>query len=844
MRDDIEASIQRREQRAAQAPSVTYPPELPVSARVDDIAAALRDHQAIVVCGETGSGKTTQLPKILLDMGIGAAGIIGHTQPRRLAARSVASRIADELGVTLGGVVGSKVRFNDRTSPSTLVKLMTDGILLSEMQSDRDLEAYEAIIIDEAHERSLNIDLLLGCLKQIMTRRRDLKIVVTSATIDPDRFSRHLAGPDGPAPIIEVSGRTYPVEIRYRPPVGKDDQEADLDHLAALCDAVDELCAQGHGDILIFEPGEREIRDAAAALTRHARPGTEILPLYGRLAHHEQDRVFAPHHGRRIVIATNVAETSLTVPGIKYVIDGGTARISRYSARSKLQRLEIEPISRASARQRAGRCGRTSDGICIRLYDEGDHDARDEFTPPEILRSNLASVILHMKALRLGSIERFPFLEPPDARQIADGLEMLTELDALDSKGELTDIGRALSRLPVDPRLGRMLIEAERRAALAEVLVIVAALSVQDPRERPFEQREQADLAHEEFEHADSDFLALLNVWRFYQALDAKLGASRLRKACREKVLSYMRLREWRDIHRQLRLLLGAMGYHAQNQPADDDAIHQSLLVGLLDNLGTKRREGDYEGLRNQKFRLFPGTGIEGKPAWIMAAEIVRTSQVFARTCARIDPAWIEHAVGDRVKRSYNEPQWDARSGRIVAAERATYRGLELHRGRMVHYGPIDPVASREMFIRCALIDGELRPSPAFLEHNAKVIEQLRSVEAKLRAEGSLASDDAIFAFYDARLPEDIHNAPRFRRWLKAARRDNDRVLFMDRSDFAGDGVDLPEGLPDSSDALGVSLDITYTNEPGRSHDGARVDVLLHELPRLVAEAEPFLIPA
>jgi len=838
-------SVARRERRAAAFPEVTYPPDLPVSARAREIAELVRENQVVVVCGETGSGKTTQLPKILLELGLGAAGMIGHTQPRRIAARAVSARIAEELRVPLGRQVGSKVRFGDRTSENTLVKVMTDGILLAEMQSDRYLRQYEAIIVDEAHERSLNIDFILGYLKRLLAKRRGLRVVVTSATIDPDRLAEHFTIEGRRAPVLEVSGRTYPVEVRYRPRVDRADDEPDLDHVDAVRHAVDELSREGPGDILVFEPGEREIRDTASALGKHCGPGVEILPLFGRLAHHEQDRVFAAHTGRRIVIATNVAETSLTAPGIRYVIDGGTARINRYSPRTKLQRLEVEPISQASAKQRAGRCGRVAEGICIRLYSQEDHDGRPEFTDPEIRRANLASVILQMKALGLGTIEAFPFVEPPDPRRVRDGLDVLAELGALDEQGALTSTGRELSRLPLDPRLGRMLLEANEQDALAEVLIIVAAMSVQDPRERPFEQRDAADEAHAQFNHPESDFLTLLAIWRFFHAQSEKLGASRLRKACRQNFLSYVRLREWRDTHRQIRLLLAAMGYHGKDKPATDEAIHRSLLVGLLDNVGKKNDEGEYEGPRGARFHLFPGSGLAGKPRWVTSAEIVRTTRVFARTCAKIDPAWVERAAGDQVKRSHSEPRWDAKSGKIVASERVTFRGLELVRDRTVNYGPIDAAKARELFIWHGLVEGELRPAPPFLKQNLELVENLKRLEAKARSSGSIVTEQACFDFYDSLVPGKIYDAARFRKWAKTQEHKTPGFLRMRRRDIVPEGADLPDAraFPDETDVLGVPLRIEYTNDPGAQRDGAAVEVLIHELGQLDAAGEPWLVP-
>ncbi|HEX6874013.1 MAG TPA: ATP-dependent RNA helicase HrpA, partial [Micromonosporaceae bacterium] len=710
----IDAAQARIAARRSAGPVVTYPDELPISQRRDDIAAAIRDHQVVIVAGETGSGKTTQLPKICLELGRGVRGMIGHTQPRRIAARTVAERIAEELTTPLGDAIGYQVRFTGRVGETTLVKLMTDGILLAETQHDRLLHAYDTLIIDEAHERSLNIDFILGYLKHLLPRRPDLKVIITSATIDPERFARHFAGPDGtPAPIVEVSGRTYPVEVRYRPLVDdsvEPDQDADddnvvvRDQIQAICDAVDELRQAGPGDILVFLSGEREIRDTADALRKQNLPLTEVVPLFARLSTAEQHRVFAPHTGRRIVLATNVAETSLTVPGIKYVVDPGTARISRYSQRLKVQRLPIEPVSQASANQRKGRCGRTSDGICIRLYAEQDFLARPEFTDPEILRTNLASVILQMTALDLGDIEAFSFVEPPDRRSINDGVALLQELGAFDPairdhRRRLTPLGRKLAQLPVDPRLGRMVIEAEGNGCLREVLIIAAALSIQDPRERPLDKQEAAAQQHARFRDPESDFIAYLNLWRYLQEQQRALSSNQFRRMCKTEFLNYLRVREWQDLESQLRQVVTSMGATLNRVEADPNQVHTALLAGLLSHVGFKDIEKpEYLGARGARFAIFPGSVLFRKnPRWVMAAELVETSRLWARVAAKIEPEWAERLAGHLVKRSYSEPHWERNQGAAVAYEKVTLYGLPVVASRKVHYGRIDPELSREL---------------------------------------------------------------------------------------------------------------------------------------------------
>ncbi|MFC6065167.1 ATP-dependent RNA helicase HrpA, partial [Streptomyces ochraceiscleroticus] len=719
----------RVEQRRAAVPEITYPEQLPVSQKKDDIREAIRDHQVVIVAGETGSGKTTQIPKICLELGRGVQGLIGHTQPRRIAARTVAERVAEELKTPLGEAVGWKVRFTDQVGGDTLVKLMTDGILLAEIQTDRELRQYDTIIIDEAHERSLNIDFLLGYLAQLLPKRPDLKVVITSATIDPERFSRHF----GDAPIVEVSGRTYPVEVRYRPLLEEGGDDADRDQVTAICEAADELQAEGPGDILVFLSGEREIRDTADALTKRLNRGgaiaqdTEVLPLYARLSHAEQHRVFQRHSGRRIVLATNVAETSLTVPGIRYVIDTGMARISRYSYRTKVQRLPIEPISQASANQRKGRCGRLSDGICIRLYSEEDFESRPEFTDAEILRTNLASVILQMTAAGLGDIEKFPFIDPPDRRNIKDGVQLLEELGAIDPKQKssqsgrqgqrLTQMGRKLSQLPVDPRLARMVLEADRNGCVREVMVIAAGLSIQDPRERPADKQQQADQQHARFKDETSDFLAYLNLWRYVREQQKVLSSSAFRRMCRNEFLNYLRIREWQDIYTQLRTVAKTMGIHLSEQDAAPDHIHTSLLAGLLSHIGLKDTDAknEYLGARSAKFAVFPGSALFKKPPrWIMSAELVETSRLWARVNAKIEPEWVEPLAQHLVKRTYSEPHWEQKMAAVMAYERVTLYGVPIVAQRKVNYGRIDPETSRDLFIRNALVEGDWRTHHQF----------------------------------------------------------------------------------------------------------------------------------
>ena len=861
---DVAAAEERIARRRAAVPAITYPEELPVSARRDDIAAALQEAQVVVVAGETGSGKTTQLPKIALELGRGVRGRIGHTQPRRIAARSVAERIAEELGTPLGDAVGYKMRFNDQVSDSTLVKLMTDGVLLAEIAHDRLLRQYDTIILDEAHERSLNIDFLLGYLAQILPRRPDLKLVITSATIDVERVAAHFSG----APVVEVSGRTYPVEVRYRPVVDPDDPEADedRDQVSAILDAVDELTAEGPGDVLVFLAGEREIRDTQDALAERDLPNTEVVPLYSRLSAADQHKVFAPHTGRRIVLATNVAETSLTVPGIRYVIDPGTARISRYSHRTKVQRLPIEPVSQASARQRSGRCGRLGPGIAIRLYTEADFEARPEFTDPEILRTNLASVLLQMAALDLGAVEEFPFVDPPDRRAVADGLALLEELGALDADGALTPTGRSLAALPLDPRIARMVVEADRRGVLEEVLVIAAGLTIQDPRERPTEHQQAADELHRRFADENSDFLALLNLWRYLGEQADALSGNQFRRTVKREFLHYLRIREWQDLHGQLRGTARRLGMELRGAATEPDerGITTALLAGLLSQVGmqaepAKQRDGkpgrpgrEYLGTRNTRFVLAPGTPLAKKPPrWVVAAELVETSRLFARTVARIDPETVEKLADHLVKRQYSEPRWDAKRGSVVATERVTLYGLPLVVGRRVQYGSIDPEVSRELFIRHALVQGEWTTHHRFWADNARVIEQVAQLEERARRRDIAVDDETLFELYDARVPADVVSTRHFDRWWKQARhRTPDLLTFTPGmlTDAAAAGQVDPEDYPDAVElSQGLTLPLSYAFAPGAPQDGVTVDVPLGVLDsvaqRTSGESLAFTVP-
>ncbi len=813
----VEQSAAARQKRLDGLPKPAGAADLPISEKRDAIARAIAEHQVVVVCGQTGSGKSTQLPAICLEAGRGVDGVIGHTQPRRIAARSIAARLAEELGRPLGREVGYKVRFNDRTSGDGYIKVMTDGILLAETQHDRMLSAYDTIIIDEAHERGLNIDFLLGYLHQLLPQRPDLKLIVTSATIDPDRFSRHF----GDCPAIEVSGRAHPVELRYRPLRTDDPDEQDREMLEGIVDAVDELAREGRAgdeDILVFLPGEREIREAAEALRKHHPPRTEILPLFARLSAEQQNRIFRPHPGRRIVLATNVAETSLTVPGIRHVVDTGVARISRYSPRAKVQRLPIEAISQASAEQRKGRCGREAPGICIRLYDEKDFNAREPFTPPEIQRTNLANVVLQMKTLGLGEIEDFPFLDPPKPAMVREGYRTLHEIGAVDEKNALTDPGRELARLPVDPRLGRMILSARAENCLSEILIIAAAMSIQDPRQRPADAQAEADRAHAAFLDEDSDFFTLLNLWRFYHEQRRKLSHNQLRKCCRQNYLSHVRMREWHDVHAQLKDLVTTRGTHLNIEPAERDAVHRAILSGFLSHIGRLGEGHAYSGAGGRQFHIFPGSGVfKRKPKWVVAAELVETTRLYARMVARIQPQWLEQLAPHLIKRSYSNPRWNPRSGHVQADETVSLYGLPIIIGRTVHYGPVNPDESRRLFIHHALVLGEWRSRAPFFDHNQRLKAQVEALEAKLRRRDLLAGEDARFAFYDSRIPADIHNGPAFDRWRRRAERKHAKLLFMDLTDLMPDEASLLHPGLTAGSAMRAPSDAKGDPEAGSS---------------------------
>ncbi|WP_353495388.1 ATP-dependent RNA helicase HrpA [Vibrio cholerae] len=845
---DIAQSMMVVEQRKQQMPKIEYPALLPVSQKRDDIAQAIAHHQVVIVASETGSGKTTQLPKICAELGRGKYGLIGHTQPRRLAARSVANRIAEEMETELGGFVGYKVRFTDQISDQTQIKLMTDGILLAEIQNDRFLNQYDTIIIDEAHERSLNIDFILGYLKQLLPRRPDLKVIITSATIDPERFSKHFSN----APIIEVSGRTYPVEVRYRPLAGDDDSESDRDQLEGIFQAVDELCDEGLGDILIFMNGEREIRDTADALSKRNLRDTEIVPLYARLSVGEQNKIFQPHAGRRIVLATNVAETSLTVPGIKYVIDPGTARISRYSYRTKVQRLPIEPISQASANQRKGRCGRTEEGICIRLYSEEDFLSRPEFTDPEILRTNLASVILQMTALGLGDIEAFPFVEAPDKRNIQDGVRLLEELGAIndqikDPKKRLTESGKQLARLPIDPRLARMVLEASKLGCLKEVMIIASALSIQDPRERPSDKQQSADDKHRRFNHEDSDFLTLVNLWHYIGQQQKALTSNQFRRQCKLDYLNYLRVREWQDVYTQLHQSTREMGFKLNDEPGSYHAVHSAILVGLLSHIGMKDQEkNEYHGARNARFNIFPASGLFKKqPKWVMSAELVETSKLWARVVAKIEPDWIEPLAKHLSKRSYSEPHWSKKNAAVMAYEKVMLYGIPIVPKRLVNYGTIDPVLSREIFIRSALVEGDWETKHAFFKQNRALLAEVEELEHKSRRRDILVDDEELFQFYDQRVGTEVVSGRHFDAWWKtASRKTPDLLSFEKEMLFKGDASHITDlDYPNFWHQGNLKLKLSYQFEPGENSDGVTVHIPLPILNQVEPHGFDWQIP-
>ncbi|MGI8980124.1 MAG: ATP-dependent RNA helicase HrpA [Pirellulaceae bacterium] len=904
----LEASLARREARQKSVPKIVYDESLPVVGKRADIATAIRDHQVVVICGETGSGKSTQIPKICLELGRGISGLIGHTQPRRIAARSIAARLAEELGATGNKLVGYKIRFADQTSEQTLIKVMTDGVLLAESQTDRTFDQYDTIIIDEAHERSLNIDFLLGCLHRILPQRPDLRLIITSATIDATRFAEHFKSETGPAPIIEVSGRTYPVEVRYQPLVDDEGSgEEEIDPIRGVADAVEDLCRVGQGDILVFLPTERDIREAHQKLRGRSFAGgnPEILPLYARLSTAEQNRVFQKHGGRRIVLATNVAESSLTVPGIRYVVDTGTARISRYSPRSKVQRLPIEAVSQASADQRKGRCGRLGPGVCIRLFSEEDYLARERFTSPEIQRTNLAAVILQTLALDLGPIDEFPFLDPPRPESIRDGYKTLFELGAIDDKRDLTPLGRQLAKLPVDPRIGRIILAADKEACLADILIIAAALEVQDPRERPQDKQQAADEAQAKFADADSDFLSYLKLWDVIHRLKSDLSRGQLRKACRQNFLSETRIREWQDVHRQLLEMVTQFGLRAgkrkfdstvvtraivsfpassaaPKQPmgfadiqrrkdqraksagssgasaasADDSpgsystdgiyaAIHRSLLAGLLASIATKTDTSEYLAAGGNKFFLWPGSGtFASRPKWIVAAELVETTKRYARTVARVDEEWIEPLAMHLVSRSHSEPVWDRRSATVLASEKVTLFGLTIIPRRRVRYAHIDPVAARKLFLQQALVEGDYDTKAPFFAHNARMREEASKLAAKTRRRDMIVEDDAICSFYQSRLPAEVVDGASLDKWRKEAEGKDPQILRMSAEDLLPEEADVePADYPDKLEIDRLKLPLEYHFEPGAEQDGITVTVPREALPQLTPERIDWLVP-
>ncbi len=824
------------------------------------------DNQVIIVSGETGSGKTTQLPKICLELGRGQKGLIGHTQPRRIAASSTAKRIAQELGSPLGEHVGFKVRFTDTLSRGASVKLMTDGILLAETQTDPLLKNYDTIIIDEAHERSLNIDFLLGYLKQLLPRRPDLKVIITSATIDADRFARHFGQPDKPAPVIEVSGRLYKVEVRYRPvdrdPVAAATPEAGKpmpkaqaarekrDLMDAVVEGVDELCRIGSGDVLVFLPGEREIRDCAEALRKHHPPHVEILPLFARLSVEEQEKVFRITNARRIVLATNVAETSLTVPGIRYVVDAGLARVKRYSFRNKVEQLQVEPIAQSAANQRAGRCGRVADGVCIRLYEENDFLQRPKFTEPEILRSSLAAVILRMKSLHLTDVETFPFIEPPQGRAIADGYQLLQEVGAVDETNDLTPLGHKLAKLPLDPRVGRMILAALDNACLTEMLIIASALSVQDPRDRPMEHQQAADEAHKKFADEKSEFLTYIKIWNWFEAaIEHKKTNRQLMETCRSTFLSQVRLREWRDVHSQLLTIVKEQGWRLNELPATYENLHTALLTGLLGNIGFKSEDepgAGYLGARGIKFHIWPGSSLLKKPGkWIMAAELVDTTRLYARCVAQIQPEWIERVGSHLLKKSWGEPRWEKRAAQVTASERATLHGLVIYSQRRINYGQFNPVEAREIFIRDALVAGDYDTRAPFFAHNHKLVKEIENLEHKSRRLDVLVDDHLIAAFYDKLIPSDVINGAGFEKWHKDATFKEPQLLFLNREELmrheaAGVTTEL---FPKAMTVTGIEMQLTYHFEPGSLRDGVTLSLPLFALNQLPRERADWLVP-
>ncbi|HSH42534.1 MAG TPA: ATP-dependent RNA helicase HrpA, partial [Arenicellales bacterium] len=845
-REDYEAlyraSAALRRARAERLPAPRFDDSLPITARKEEIQQAIRDHQVVVVCGETGSGKSTQLPKLCLEMGRGVDGFIGHTQPRRVAARAIASRLAAELDSKVGDHAGYKFRFAEQLSEETYIKVITDGMLLAELESDRQLDQYDTLIIDEAHERSLNIDFLLGILKRLLPRRPDLRVIITSATIDPEKFSRYFDD----APVIEVSGRTWPVEVRYRPFDQRDGDAADRNLEVAILHAVDELSRERPGDILIFLPGEHHIHKTAGLLRRKHYRDTEILPLYARLPASEQQRIFQPGGRRRIVLATNVAETSITVPGIRYVIDSGLARISRYRPARQVQALPIEPVSRASANQRAGRCGREADGICIRLYSEADFQAREEFTPPEVQRTSLASVILSMHNLRLGEVEQFPFLEPPPPKMVKAGYRLLEELGAIDGGHALTGVGRRLARIPADPRIGRMLLAAGEHGCASEVLTIAAALSVQDPRDFPADHLEQARQAHAVDRHEKSDFLGLLNLWQRYRRATRELSRRQRTRWCREHFLSGVRMREWRNVRDQLNSIARELKIPINKSPAPEAAVHKALLTGLLGNIARRHTDNEYLGTQGKKLYIHRGSALfKTKPKWLMCAELVHTGRLYARTVAAIDPAWVETPASHLVKRQYLDPYWDARRGEVRAKEQVTLYGLTLVQGRRVRYARVDPVESREIFIRQALVPGDVEPPPDFLRHNLEMIQRAAEIEHRERRRGVVIDDERLADFYRRRLPADVCDMRSLAVWLKSASRESVQALYLDEETARPGPLDehYPDRFPDHIEVSGNRLPLRYRFEPGHPYDGVTLSVPAPLVGQLPAERLSWLVP-
>jgi len=845
LKTEVEASVARRSQRQASLPVPEYPQDLPIVQHREAIIESIKAHPVTIICGETGSGKTTQIPKMCLEAGLGVDGLIGHTQPRRLAARSVSNRIAAELKSELGGTVGYKVRFSDQVSSDSYIKLMTDGILLAEIRSDPWLNQYDTIIVDEAHERSLNIDFILGYLKRLLQRRRDLKVIITSATIDPDTFSKHF----NDAPIVLAEGRSYPVEVRYRP--WGEDEEDERDQPQAIFDACDELASVAAGDILVFLPGERDIREAADYIGRASSGsrllrGVEVLPLLARLSAAEQSKIFKPTGGRRIVLATNVAETSLTVPGMRYVVDTGMARVSRYSVRSKVQRLPIEKISQASANQRKGRCGREAPGVCIRLYAEDDFDQRPEFTEPEILRTNLASVILQMEVSKLGQVEDFPFVESPEGRLINDGYRLLFELGAVNDKKKLTGLGRQLARFPIDPRFARMLIAAKEESCVSEVLTIVSALSVQDPRERPMNKQQAADELHAEFHHEKSDFLAIVNMWEFCRIQSERLSSNQFRKMCKQRFLSYMRVREWRDIRRQLQQVMKSLDGKENTTEAKYDNLHRALLSGLLGNIAVKEDRNEYHSTRNRKLMLFPGSGVFGKgPKWIVAAEVSETTRLFARCIAGIDPLWAESAGSQLLKHTYSGAAWQRKRAQVGANRKSTLYGLVVIEKRRVNYGPINPGESRQIFIREALVDGNYNTQATFYKHNLDLVDEVITLEDKSRRKDILIDPEELFRFYDEIIPEGIYSGAQFEKWREEFEKTAARGLYLSKEYLVRDedAAVNPHDFPDQLEFSGLVLPLKYHFRPGASDDGVTLVTPASLLNRVSAQKCEWLVP-